>query len=381
DQMVTLGATPEEGNNFDGWYEGDTKLSSLPNYTFKVQGDMTLAGKFVTMPQSCLKVTIEGEGSVEIDGATIVPGEIYEYAIDTLIKLTAAPEDGYEFAYWEDIALGSMISTNSTYECEMGAGVNVKAVFKSIPTDTTHFTVTFMDIAGKVIKTEKVEPGSHATPPGTPVLPGYLFKSWDQAYSEVTEDLTIRAIYQREDAKYTLTVENGTILYNDMVVGAEAQFQFDVPVTVKANPPGEGKKFSHWIQDGVKISTKSSYGFFTPMKNTTLRADYVDENDQVVNVPFITLNPLKDTGDAIAYTVHRDVPDAYTLVQSGIILKTGDVTGKLTINTQDAVIGRIKNSSTDQFYIYKNKKGETWQARAYLIYQDEAGNIVTAYSD
>jgi alpha-tubulin suppressor-like RCC1 family protein len=33
-QTVILSADPDSGYNFDGWYEGQTKLSSLPNYTF-----------------------------------------------------------------------------------------------------------------------------------------------------------------------------------------------------------------------------------------------------------------------------------------------------------------------------------------------------------
>lgn len=271
----------------------------------------------------------------------------------------------------------------------MGADNSIRAVFKAIP-DANHFTVTFMDKRGKVLKSEDVEQGKSASPPGNvPYLPGYEFMNiWDKDYTNVTSDLTIKARYQRTAGTYTLTVEGGKLSTG----GDTGDFQFDMPVTVVADPAPEGKKFSHWVkkqgqdQNGKKVSTQSTYSFFTPMNNATLKAEYVDEDALIMEWPFITLELLQETDAAIAYTAHRNVPDdyGYSLMESGVILIESselDADEELTVDTSGAVIGRIKNDSTDQFYIYKNKVGKTWTARAYLIYRDEAGNIVTVYSE
>jgi hypothetical protein len=352
----------------------------LPNYTFEVDEGIILTGKFVEMPKVNLEVTIDGNGSVSLDGAEITPGGTEQIYRGSQIQLTAQADNEYEFAYWQDIGSGSIISFTPTYECRMGTDIHIKAVFKKTVTEeTTHFTVTFVDKGGNILHSQEVaKDGAASSPKKDPVLPGYTFTGWDKNFDSVTGDLIINPCYQREEGEYTVTVAGGTLSTG----GNTGSFKFDMPVTIEADPAPEGQRFSHWTQGGVKVSTKRSYSFFTPMKNTTLKAEYVDENAPVVNVPFITLGTLEDTGEPISYTVHRDAPADYTLVQSGVILYQGDLTGELTINTSSAIIGRISNSSTDQFYTYKNiKQGETWIARAYLIYQDENGNIVTVYNE
>ena len=52
----------------------------------------------------------------------------------------------------------------------------------------------------------------------------------------------------------------------------EGQYQFDIPIEVVADEPVEGMKFSHWLQDGIKVSTKSTLSIFVPMRDTELTA-------------------------------------------------------------------------------------------------------------
>ena len=240
-----------------------------------------------------------------------------------------------------------------------------------------------------MLKSEVVAQDASAIPPDVPNLPGYEFIEWDKDYTNITSNLTVNARYQRTAETYTLTVEGGKLSTGEVA----GDFQFDMPVIVEAAPPA-GKKFSHWVKklgedpDGKKVSTQRKFSFFTPMNHATLKAEYVDEDVVIMEWPFITLELLQETGDAIAYTAHRNVPDnadySYILMESGVILIESSKLGtaeELTIDKSGAVIGRIKNDSTDQFYIYKNKEEKTWTARAYLIYRDEAGNIVTVYSE
>ena len=44
---VTVIAVVDEGYEFDGWYNGNTKVSSDAEYTFTVSGDISIKAKFV----------------------------------------------------------------------------------------------------------------------------------------------------------------------------------------------------------------------------------------------------------------------------------------------------------------------------------------------
>jgi hypothetical protein len=393
-RIVTLRAIPAEGYNFDGWYnEEDVKVSSLPNYTFEASGDVTLKPKFKAMPRSRLKVIIEGQGSVKAGEEVLEAGQAYEYPINVPITLTAIADEaaGYRFAYWagnwddagENPESGSIISINPVYTCTMGAGINIKAVFKEITTgDSDYFTVTFMNKGGKIIKTGTVEKGQPALAPGDPSLPGYTFIGWDKDFNAISSVLTVNALYQREQTEYTVTVENGCLSSG----GSSGRFKFDMQVTVEADRAKSWEVFSHWLQDGKKVSTQNGYTFFAPRKDTVLEAIYVPASELDVKIPFITLTELADENGTLAYSAKRDIPDGYgyTLVESGIIFIESSLLGdgdELTLSTSGTVTGKISNSSTDQFYILKNRNGKEWKARAYLIYKDEDGNYIAVYSE
>ena len=384
-QRVTVGATPAEGYNFDGWNNGETKVSSLPNYTFAAAGDITLTPSFIVMPKSDLVVDIIGSGTVkQNDNTSLSSGTRYQQARNKNIRLTATPDEGYTFAGWQDDAAKRILSTDPVYECRLGTGVHVQAVFNLTPSDVGPFTVVFKDQSGRILKTESVDQNSEAHPP-TPSLTGYAFIGWDQDYTNVTSAsaLTINALYKRLDTKYTVTVEDGTLSTGE----TSGDFQYDKQVTVTANAAPAGKKFSHWERDGVKISTKSNCSIFTPMKGITLTAVFVDEATVMEDVPFISLShdvQVDETDGTMMFFANREVTGDYTLVESGILLlKSTDGSGELTVDTENVILGRINNTSVDQFYVRRMNinADETWYARAYLIYQDAQGNIVTVYSD
>ncbi len=386
-QRVTLGAVPAAGYNFDGWYVGVVKISALPNYTFTVTKSIILTAHFTAMPQSNLEVTVTGGGSVRLNNETAALDSSYtaQYSRGTGIRLTAAPDSGYQFSYWQDIRSGSILSTAPVYEFIMGAGAALKAVFTRVPdTATTEFTVIFKDKSGRILQSVSVEKNQPVTPPASPTLVGYTFIGWDKELDSITSDLTVNAVYERLPATYTVTVVNGT-LSDGTSSGA---FQYDRPVTVVAGTAPAGQKFSHWEQDGVRISVSSTYSFYAPMRATTLTAIYVTEETAIVATPFITLSSVVEMDTSaknILFTANRTLPAGYTLIESGVLLLNSNtaLTDELTVDTPGVIRGKIKNDSTEQFHIRKNSisAGDTWYGRAYLIYQDAAGNIVTVYSE
>ncbi len=87
-------------------------------------------------------------------------------------------------------------------------------------TATESHTVTFVDWNGTVLDTQTVAFGAAATPPANPSRSGYVFAGWDTAFTAVTENLTVTAVYHQlftvtfRDADGTTlatqTVEEGT---------------------------------------------------------------------------------------------------------------------------------------------------------------------------
>lgn len=85
------------------------------------------------------------------------------------------------------------------------------------------------------------------------------------------------------------------------------------------------------------------------------------------------------------FIASRTVPTEYSLVESGIVLLQWNLSleHELVLETIGVLRGRVSNTLTDQFYVRKLNimPGDRWYARAYLIYQDADGNVITVYSD
>lgn len=245
------------------------------------------------------------------------------------------------------------------------------------------FSVVFKDKSGRILKSEKVVKDEAAVPPSSPTLNGYIFTGWDKNFDKVTSDMVINATYKRALDTYKVTVVHGKLSTGETT----GDFQFDMPITVVAGTAPAQQKFSHWELDGQKVSTDSTYTFYVPMEDTTLKAVYVDEAGALENTPFITLldNAIVDASNkTIVFTVTRSIPSGYSLVESGVILLKSNtaLTSELTVATENAIRGEIDNNSTSQFYIRKLnvEAGDTWYGRAYLIYKDGEGNTFTVYS-
>lgn len=104
----------------------------------------------------------------------------------------------------------------SLYDDKDGAitVVNTTMIFKVPEPD---FTVKFLSWDGTELKSETVTKGEDATPPTPPNRPGYHFTGWDKPYTNITGDKNITAQY--EINKYTVTWKdyNGTVLKTETV--------------------------------------------------------------------------------------------------------------------------------------------------------------------
>lgn len=95
--------------------------------------------------------------------------------------------EGYRFTGW-----------NGSYT-NVRQDEDVTATYTEIP----HYTVTFRDWDGTVLKEQIVEEGSNASPPADPTRVGYRFSGWSGNYINVQKAETVTATY-REASKYTV---------------------------------------------------------------------------------------------------------------------------------------------------------------------------------
>ena len=104
------------------------------------------------------------------------------------------------------------------------------------------FTVTFVDWDDSPIgDAQTIKKGGAATAPSNPTREGYTFVGWDTEFSNVTQDLTVKATYNKKDAgsKYeaenaqgngTQTVSNNTASGGKYVKMVEGSLTFTVNV-------------------------------------------------------------------------------------------------------------------------------------------------------
>lgn len=344
-----------------------------------------LVKDYYEVPKSPVEVNVLGNGYVKKDGEEILPTNYkVSFEVGSEIDLMAYENEGSEFAYWEDGEIGKVISNNPFYKLVVGTGSKLKAVFHEKPETTEELMVVFKDRSGRILQSTKVPKYQSAVAPEDPYMPGYMFIKWDQDFESVVTNMIISPVFRRLEEQYTVTVSGGKLSTGE----TEGKYQFDIPVEVIADEAPEGKKFSHWTQDGVKVGTKDTFSFFMPMRDTELTAVFVDEDEALDTEPFIALSEhvIVDSFDkTILFTATRNVESGYQLIESGVILLQSDKEPEapITLETENIVRGKISNDSTDQFYVRKInvEDGATWYGRAYLIYKNPEGVIKTVYSE
>ncbi len=104
-------------------------------------------------------------------------------------------------------------------------------------------TVTFVDSDETVLSKQLVEYGSSAKAPVTPETYGYVFSKWDKAFNNVTEEMTVKAVYTKNNFTVTFIDVNGNTI--------ETQ---KVPYLESATPPQNvevtnGYRFVGWDKD------------------------------------------------------------------------------------------------------------------------------------
>ena len=173
-----------------------------------------------------------------------------------------------ELAVWE----GHTFTSWSVEFDHVKSDLDIKPIY-----DVETYKVTFVGFDGETsLKVENVQYGQGATAPSAPEVEGYTFTGWDKDFDNITGDLTVKAVYERNYYKLTLVAEHGSIAITDE--SAEHSLNPDniehgTKVRLAATPD-EGYQFKEW-----STGEKTDVIFITVTANKTVTATFEEKPD------------------------------------------------------------------------------------------------------
>lgn len=202
-----------------------------------------------------------GTGTVKIDGTTATSADITD---GETASVSVTPPTGYKIASISGAGISATDKTG-TYTATTSA-ITADATI-TVTYEKLTYTVEFLTYDGSsVIKSETVEYGGSATAPtAVPTREGYTFTGWDTDYTNVTSNLSIKALY--EIITYGVTVsaqptDGGTAKVNGLD-SATVEYGNQVTLTATAN---DGYSFTGWeitgdytLQGGTTEGSETCY--------------------------------------------------------------------------------------------------------------------------
>lgn len=209
---ATVTANRKTGYKFDGWYNGNTKVTSTNPYTFAPTANITLTAKWaINTVSDTIKISPSG-------GGTVSPNPVTGQE-NTIISVTATPATGYNFKHWRyndsSASGGYSESTTNPLRVIITGKRDITAVFK-----LKSYTVTWNANGGTVSPASTTK--THGSTLGTLPTPtrastaeySYTFAGWFTATSggtqissttTVTRNVTYYAHWTATKRSYTAT--------------------------------------------------------------------------------------------------------------------------------------------------------------------------------
>ena len=197
-----------------------------------------------------------------------------------------------------------------------------------LPVSAQNLLVRFVDWDGTTLSYTEVESGTAATAPANPSREGYTFIGWDQDFSNVTEDMTITALYQINQYQIAVTSNDESF---GSIEGENGTFDYLSEHTYTAIP-SEGHYFVRWSDN-----------------ETANPRTIVLTQDVAVTAVFATYQYTITWQDEEGNVIKTDeVPYGETPIYSGEV-PTKDAVGE--VNYQFAGwLPTIKPATRDYFY-------------------------------
>lgn len=264
-QTCTLSSTVDSGYTWDGWYVGNTLLSSSNPYSFSVSTNLFITPKY-TRDTFTISATTSPSGVAYISGT----GSNF-YNGDTC-TLTATPYSASNiFSEWTEN--GNTVSSSNPYSFTVSGNRNLVAVFT-----TQTYTVSVSSGGhGTVSGGGTFDYGDTCTLEATPDT-AYEFDGWYENGSKISSNSTYTFIITGNRtiegrfvaAEYTITVntENGS-------VSGDGTYDYGDTCTLTATPDA-GYTFAGF-SDGENVYMSNPYSF-TVSSDKTFDCKFVPSN-------------------------------------------------------------------------------------------------------
>lgn len=297
------------------------------------------------------------------------------YAYGSKLSMAPTVPSGHSFAFW---IVNGVVQQNLVIDHEFTVTnrMNLQAVFAP----NGKLAVVFIDSNGQYLGVRYVAENGAASDVGisAPARPGYQIANPKWASIQGSTDLgniqlnSVFVLQYETDLSIgnkTLTVNGGT---------GSGSFAFNSVVTVTANTPTEGLEFSHWTENGVKVSNQTPFTF-TLLTNRTLTAVFLEEAEDVL--PFVTLSEnLQLRVGYESYLGQYHVPAGYTVIEYGFLASKSSA--ELTIESAGVVVAQSNSRNAYFEFVTSFTDGQFRSIRAYLIVKNQSDVIQTpVYSD
>lgn len=280
---VTVSAAASAGYEFKCWTENGKAVSTEAVYTFAVSADRTLIATF-EKKQAPAPATYTINISADPTGGGTVSGS-GTYQKDEVVKITATASTGYSFKHWAEN--GTEVSTDAVYTFTAAADRTLVAVFGKdedvTPPDpvTIHTVSVSADPAeGGAVSGGGTYPANTSATVKASASAGYTFSGWmengtkvstDAVYTfSVTGDTSLTAVFEADTPISVPTYRINVGATAGGTVSGGGSYEENSAVTVTAKP-NSGYRFVAWQENGVQVSTSSSYGI-TVTADKTLTA-------------------------------------------------------------------------------------------------------------
>lgn len=361
--------------------------------TFGVDFSFTATTKSVTV-----KLTVAGIGKIRFgynegnySNVPVMSQKSVPYG--SVVTLEAVQtEEGSDFYYWINNGSNRIISASETYEFTAVTTMDLTTQFTTNECfDNDKRLVVYVNNAENVIENFELAEGEDYKVPAAPSLPDHVFKSWSMTKEEVLASdemmIIVRPVYSLV-VKNTVTLTEG----NWTTTGAGVYESVDnerAVVTVSASAADDaGASFLYWLdaETGDIASYNRTYTFHA-IKDTELTPVYGDAS-AVVPAPVARISTVKYDSNSkkVNFYAERSIPAEYELIQTGVIVTKSASVGAdeqgFILDAAGVGKGVSKSTATNGFYTgaVSATAGTTVYARAYVIYTNADGDIITSYS-
>lgn len=250
---VTVTATPNKGYKFLNWTEAGKEVSTMAQYAFTIEKARDLKANFVAKTYRVTTTSAnETMGSVSA-GDDVQEGKEF--------TVTATANAGYRFVNWLEGA--NEVSTEASYTFEVSQDRALKATFAiknitiaAVPNETKR---------GSVVGAGDYRVGETATLTAISKR-GYQFVGWVENTDTISRDkkYTFTVAGDRSlvawfaELNRTISVSSSDETMGTVAGGGTVQEGQDATVVAT---PKSGCMFVAWKENGLSVSTSSSYTF------------------------------------------------------------------------------------------------------------------------